>query len=63
LHLVVEATCARALSSGVRGLSIRRAKRLNEDRGNKGLVFVERYGGRALKTPQEVGNCLCRNDG
>ena len=58
LHLIVEAGGAGALSSGVRGLSIRIARRLNALLGRKGRVFAERYFARALKTPREVHNCL-----
>ena len=58
IHLIVEAQGAEALSSGVRGLSIRIARLLNTLLGRKGRVFAERYFARALKTPREVHHCL-----
>ena len=57
LHLIVEAQGIEALSSGVRGLSIRIARRLNTLWGRRGRVFAERYFARALKTPREVHPC------
>jgi hypothetical protein len=47
LHFIVEADGTRALALGVRGLSIRIARRLNEMMGRKGKVFPERYHARA----------------
>lgn len=58
LHLIVEAQHAQALCSGVKGLSVRVAKRINQQLGRKGRVFVERYFSGALKTPRQVRNCL-----
>jgi REP element-mobilizing transposase RayT len=58
LHLVVEATSARALSRGMQGLGARLARRLNEHLGRRGQVFCERYHARALCTPLEVRRAI-----
>jgi REP element-mobilizing transposase RayT len=58
LHLIVEASNKTALSSGIRGLSIRIARQLNGTLGRRGKVFADRYHGRSLKTPREVRNAL-----
>jgi hypothetical protein len=58
LHLIVEASDKGALSSGVRGLSIRIARQLNGMLGRRGRVFADRYHSRQLKTPREVRNAL-----
>jgi REP element-mobilizing transposase RayT len=58
LHLIVEATSAAALSSGVRALSIRLAKGLNALMGRRGALFADRYHARSLRTPAEVRNAV-----
>jgi len=58
LHFIVEASGARSLSSGVKALCIRIARRLNPLLERKGRVFAERYFARVLKTPKEVRACL-----
>jgi putative transposase len=58
VHLVVEAHDASDLSSGVRGLSIRVARRVNRVMGRSGRVWADRYHARALETPREVRNAL-----
>ncbi len=58
LHLIVEASDKKALSSGIRGLSIRIARQLNGTLGRRGRVFADRYHSRQLKTPREVRNAL-----
>ena len=58
LHLIVEAEDKTALSSGVRGLTIRIAKRLNQLLFRRGAVWADRWHGHALKTPREVRNAL-----
>jgi REP element-mobilizing transposase RayT len=58
IHLICEATDARALSRGLQGLGIRLAKALNRALGRKGSVFADRYHCRVLKTPREVRNVL-----
>jgi len=54
LHLVAEATDARALSRGMQGLSIRIAKRLNGMMKRGGKVLADRFHQRILRTPTEV---------
>jgi hypothetical protein len=54
LHLIVEAYSAEALSAGIKGLSVRIAKRLNATLGRTGRVFAERYFARILKTPRQT---------
>ncbi len=58
LHLVVEADGAKALSSGMQGLSIRLAKGLNRMMGRRGKVFADRFHAHVLETPAETRNCL-----
>jgi REP element-mobilizing transposase RayT len=58
LHLLVEAASADALSSGMRGVTIRLARSLNKLWGRKGRVFGDRYHSRALRTPHEVRRAL-----
>jgi hypothetical protein len=54
LHLVVEAHSAQALAAGIKGLSVRIAKRLNAALGRTGRVFAARYFARILKTPRQT---------
>ena len=54
LHLLVEAEDAAVLSRGLRGLSVRIARRLNAALDRRGRVFVDRYFARPLKTPREA---------
>jgi REP element-mobilizing transposase RayT len=54
LHLIAEATDARALGRGMQGLEVRIAKGLNHMMGRKGRVFADRYHARILRTPTEV---------
>jgi REP element-mobilizing transposase RayT len=63
LHLVVEAVGRTAhahdsLRSGVSGLAISFAKRLNRLLGRRGKVWAERWHGRELASPREVRNAL-----
>jgi putative transposase len=58
LHLVVEATDAKTLSSGARGLSVRAARAVNRVLGRKGAVWGDRYHARPLCTPREVRHGL-----
>jgi putative transposase len=58
LHLITESNGWKALSSGVRGLSIRIARRLNRVLGRTGQVIADRYHSRGLGTPREVRNAL-----
>jgi hypothetical protein len=58
LHLIVEAASAEGLTQGIRGLSVRLARRINRFCGRRGRVFTERYFVRVLKTPTQVRNGL-----
>jgi putative transposase len=58
LHLLVEASEVRALSSGARGLAIRTARQLNRHLGREGRVWGDRYHTRAVTTPTEVRHAL-----
>ena len=50
----MEARSKEALSSGLKGLQVRVARKLNAIAGRKGRVFSDRFHARALKTPSEV---------
>jgi putative transposase len=58
IHLVVEASDKRALSSGVRSVAIRVARYVNELVGRKGALSSDRWFGRELTTPRQVRNVL-----
>jgi REP element-mobilizing transposase RayT len=58
VHLVVEASTAPALRSGLHGLTIRLARAINRALGRRGQVFSDRYHSRALTSPREVRNAL-----
>jgi REP element-mobilizing transposase RayT len=59
VHMLIEATDARALARAVQGMSIRMAKGLNRVMGRrKGTVFADRYHSRPLRTPTEVRRAL-----
>jgi hypothetical protein len=58
LHLIVEADGTRAFALGIRALSIRLARRLNEMMGRSGPVFPDRYHAHVLRTPAEVRNAV-----
>jgi REP element-mobilizing transposase RayT len=58
LHLVVEASGAAALSSGMNGFQVRAARRVNKLLGRTGKLFATRYHARVLETPKEVRNVL-----
>jgi REP element-mobilizing transposase RayT len=58
LHMIVEASGSDMLRSGVSGLVIAFAKRLNKMLSRKGKVWGDRWHGRELHTPQEVRNAL-----
>ncbi|HVT09955.1 MAG TPA: transposase [Polyangia bacterium] len=59
VHLIVEARDKVALSSGLRGLSIRAARALNRAACRSGPVWADRYHARDLSTPREVRHALC----
>jgi putative transposase len=52
LHLLVEAADKRALSSGLRGLSIRIARRVNALVDRRGKVWADRWHGHVLTSPR-----------
>jgi len=58
LHLIVEASNPRALSSGIRSLAIRIARSVNELLGQKGRFWADRYHARALTSPRQMRNAL-----
>ena len=58
VHLVCEASGARALGRGIKGLCVRIARRLNRLWHRRGRVFGDRYHARVLRTPSEVRNAL-----
>lgn len=58
VHLLVEATSARALSRAMQGLTVRLARALNGVMQRSGKVFADRFHGRALATPKETRHAL-----
>ena len=46
------------MGAGIKGLSVRIAKRLNAQLGRQGRVFVERYFARILRTPGQTKAAL-----
>lgn len=58
VHLLVEASSSAALERGVRGLSIRLAKRINRLLFQRGKFIADRYHALQLKTPRAVRNAL-----
>ena len=57
LHLLVEASSGRALTTGVCSFLISAARHINRATRGRGRVF-ERYHARSLRTPREVRNCV-----
>lgn len=57
LHLIVESANKASLSSGVRGLMVRLARRVNRLLFRRGRFWADRWHGRALTSPQ-VRNAL-----
>jgi putative transposase len=58
LHLLVEASDRRALSSGLRSLVIRLALRLNRLLMRRGAIWADRWHERALTSPRAVRHAL-----
>jgi len=58
VHLIVEASDARALSSGVRSLAIRMARYVNQLVTRRGRFWADRWHGRVLTTPRAVRTAL-----
>jgi REP element-mobilizing transposase RayT len=58
VHLIVEASNKAALSTGVRGLMVRVARRVNRLLFRRGRFWADRWHGHALTSPREVRNAL-----
>ncbi|WP_373044487.1 transposase [Vulgatibacter sp.] len=58
LHLLVEASGTKALSSAMQGLGVRIAKGLNKLMGRAGKVFADRFHAHALGSPTEARNAI-----
>jgi REP element-mobilizing transposase RayT len=58
VHLVVEASDKRALSSGVASVAIRIARTVNELVRRRGRLWADRWHGRELTSPRQVRNAL-----
>lgn len=58
VHLIVEAEDTEALSSGVRGLMVRIARRVNRLLRRRGRFWADRWHGRDLDGPRQVRNAL-----
>jgi len=58
LHLIVEASSTAALLSGMRGLMVRVARRVNRVLFRRGQFWADRWHGRALTGPRQVRNTL-----
>jgi hypothetical protein len=58
LHLIVEASDARALSRGMQGLTVRTARAVNRAIDGRGSVFGDRYHAHELRTPRETRAAL-----
>jgi putative transposase len=58
LHLIVEATDKTALSSGMRGLAVRIARRVNSLLSRGGSFWGDRWHGRELTSPRAVRHVL-----
>jgi putative transposase len=58
IHLILEAEDQKALSRGMRGLTIRLARAINRVLGRRGKVFADHYYARELRTPAEVRRAI-----
>ena len=58
VHLVVEASDERALSSGIASVAIRVARAVNELVRRRGRLWADRWHGRELTSPRQVRNAL-----
>jgi putative transposase len=58
LHLIVEADDKGALSSGMRGLAVRLARRVNKLLFRRGMFWADRWHGHTLESPRQVRNAL-----
>jgi putative transposase len=58
LHLIVEAQSPQSLSSGMRGLAVRLARRINRLLFRRGSLWADRWFGVELTSPRQVRNAL-----
>jgi len=58
VHLIVEAEDTQTLASGVRGLMVRVARRVNRLLRRSGRFWADRWHGRDLEGPRQVRNAL-----
>jgi putative transposase len=58
VHLIAEASDERALASGIRSLTVRVARYVNQLVSRHGRLWADRWHGRALTTPRAVRNAL-----
>jgi len=58
VHLIVEAEDTETLTSGVRGLMVRIARRVNRLLRRQGRFWADRWHGRDLEGPRQVRNAL-----
>jgi REP element-mobilizing transposase RayT len=58
LHLLVEATDARALTAGARGLAVRVSRGVNRALSRRGRLWADRYHARELTSPRAFRNAL-----
>jgi len=58
VHLIVEASDTVSLTSGVRGLMVRVARRVNRLLQRRGRFWADRFHSRALQGPRQVRNAL-----
>jgi REP element-mobilizing transposase RayT len=58
VHLIVESKDSASLSSGVRGLMVRIARRVNRLLFRRGRFWTDRWHGRDLEGPRQVRNAL-----
>ena len=58
IHLIVEAEDTKTLTSGVRGLMVRIARRVNRLLHRHGRFWSDRWHGRDLEGPRQVRNAL-----
>lgn len=58
MHLIAEAEDTAGLASGVRGLMVRIARRVNRLLRRRGRFWADRWHGRALEGPRQVRNAL-----
>ncbi len=59
VHLILEASDARALSQRMQALAIRIARGVNRATRRRGKIWAGRYHARTLRTPREVRNAIC----